>query len=143
MTNFYDTSSLLMKGSSLFDNNEKFAISSITLKELEYIKTAANKDPEIKSAARSLQALLEQHSGSYDVHIFTMDMLDSITNKDLPINDDTKILACAIDYNNKIDIDDTYFITNDLSLKHIANLFFGDGMISSVTVQNDYSGYSI
>lgn len=143
MTNFYDTSSLLMKGSSLFDNDEKFAISSITLKELEYIKTAANKDPEIKGAARSLQALLEQHSGSYDVHIFTIDMLDPITDKDLPINDDTKILACAIDYNNKIDIDDTYFITNDLSLKHIANLFFGDGMISSVTVQNDYSGYSI
>ena len=143
MTKFYDTSSLLIKGASVFDTEEKFAISSITLKELEYIKTAANKDPEIKGAARNLQAALEQHVGSYDVHIFTMNMLEPIIEKDLPINDDTKILACAFDYNNKIDVDDTYFITNDLSLKHIANLFFGDGMIYSVVTQNDYSGYSI
>ena len=75
MTKFYDTSSLLLKGTDLFTTEEKFAISSITLKELENIKTSANKDPEIKFAARRLLASLDEHSGEYDVHIFSMNML--------------------------------------------------------------------
>lgn len=141
MTKFYDTSSLLLKGTNLFNQEEKFAISSITLKELENIKTSANKDPEIKFAARRLLASLDEHQGAYDVHIFTMNMLEPIIEKDLLINDDAKILACAIDYNNKIDVDDTYFVTNDLSLKNIANLFFGDGMIESIGEIEEYSGY--
>jgi len=50
---FYDTSSLLLKAGTLFDENEeKFAISSITLKELEEIKTSFNKDANIKYTAR-------------------------------------------------------------------------------------------
>lgn len=43
MTNnyrFYDTCSLLLRAENLFDNNEHFAISSITLEELENIKTS-------------------------------------------------------------------------------------------------------
>ena len=32
---FYDTSSLLLKVDTLFEDDEKFAISSITLEELE------------------------------------------------------------------------------------------------------------
>ena len=35
---FYDTSSLLLKVDSLFEEEEKFVISSITLEELENIK---------------------------------------------------------------------------------------------------------
>ena len=54
MIKFYDTSSLLLKADTLFENNEKFAISSITLEELEHIKTAANKDADIKYAARKI-----------------------------------------------------------------------------------------
>jgi hypothetical protein len=51
---FYDTSSLLLKANDLFENEEPFLISSITLHELEYIKNASNKDPDIKYAARQL-----------------------------------------------------------------------------------------
>lgn len=51
---FYDTSSLLMARESLFNTQDRFVISSITFKELEYIKTANNKDPETKYAARLL-----------------------------------------------------------------------------------------
>ena len=44
MYNFYDTSSLLLKANTLFeDPTEKIVISSITLKELEEIKTMYNK----------------------------------------------------------------------------------------------------
>ena len=63
---FYDTSSLLLKVDSLFEEEEKFVISSITLEELENIKTAANKDADVKYAARKLTHILDTHMGEYD-----------------------------------------------------------------------------
>lgn len=54
MIKFYDTSSLIKKVNSLFDNNETFVISSITLEELENIKTSSKKDNDLKYAARHL-----------------------------------------------------------------------------------------
>ena len=129
---FYDTCSLLLKANNLFDTNEHFAISSITLEELELIKDSNNKDNEIKYAARRLLHTLDEHHSCYDIHIFTEDMLTPIKDKSLSITNDTKILATAIDYDNKVHPDEVIFVTNDLSLKAIANLFFGDGCIESV-----------
>ena len=57
--NFYDTSSLLLQADKLFENNETFALSSITLEELEHIKTASNKDADVKFAARKVASLLD------------------------------------------------------------------------------------
>ena len=49
---FYDTSSLLLNISDLFSEEDTtVVISSITLQELENIKTSAHKDFSIKSAA--------------------------------------------------------------------------------------------
>ena len=139
---FYDTCSLLLKANTLFDTDEKFAISSITLEELENIKTSNTRDPDIKYAARKLLHTLDEHRGSYDIHIFTQKMLDPILEKDLPITNDMKILATAIDYDNNIHPDEVIFVTNDLALKAIANLFFGDGIIESVEEEDDdYTGY--
>lgn len=139
---FYDTSSLLLKTNNLFDNNEFFAISSITLEELENIKTSTTRDPEIKYQARKLLHQLNEHRGNYDIHIFKEKMLEPIKEKDLSISNDMKILATAFDYNNNIRQDEVIFVTNDLCLKTIANLFFGDGMIESVDEDNDdYQGY--
>jgi len=57
--NFYDTSSLLLKVDNLQKEEEKFVISSITLEELENIKTSTSKDPDIKYAARKLLHYLD------------------------------------------------------------------------------------
>jgi predicted ribonuclease YlaK len=139
---FYDTSSLLLKSNTLFDNDEYFAISSITLEELENIKTSLSRDADIKYTARKLLHSLDENRGKYDIHIFKENMLLPIKEKDLSISNDMKILATAIDYNNTIKIDEVIFVTNDLSLKVIANLFFGDGMIMSVEEDDDdYKGY--
>ncbi len=139
---FYDTSSLLLKSNTLFDNDEYFAISSITLEELENIKTSLSRDADIKYTARKLLHSLDENRGKYDIHIFKENMLLPIKEKDLSISNDMKILATAIDYNNTIKTDEVIFVTNDLSLKVIANLFFGDGMIMSVEEDNDdYKGY--
>ena len=139
---FYDTSSLLLRANNLFDDEEFFAISSITLEELENIKSSGTRDPEIKYTARKLLHSLDENRNKYDTHIFTEDMLDPIREKDLSISNDMKILATAIDYNNRIKTDEVIFVTNDLCLKFIANLFFGDGMIMSVEENDDdYKGY--
>ena len=60
MKYFYDTCSLLSCQHQAFQG-EKFYISSITLKELENIKTSNNKDPEIKFKARKLIHLLNEN----------------------------------------------------------------------------------
>lgn len=139
---FYDTCSLLLKADNLFDEDENIVISSITLEELENIKTSSTRDADIKYSARRLLHMLDEHHGSYGIHIFTEDMLDPIKEKGLSITNDTKILATAIDYDKNVHPDETIFVTNDLALKAIANLFFGDGVIESVEEDNEeYQGY--
>ena len=142
MTNnyrFYDTCSLLLRAENLFDNNEHFAISSITLEELENIKTSQYKDADTKYAARKLLHLLDEYIGEYTVHIYTEDMLKPIVKKELTINNDMKILATAIDYARNHNIQ---FVTNDLSLHMIATLFFDEEDLASVAEDNDdYYGY--
>jgi hypothetical protein len=62
---FYDTSSLLKQVDSLFETEELIAISSITFEELENIKTAANKDADIKYSARKLLHILDNNMDKY------------------------------------------------------------------------------
>ena len=140
---FYDTCSLLLKVDTLFKSEEKIAISSITLQELEEIKTSSVKDIDVKYAARRLLHMLDEYRGCYDVHIFKTEMLKPISDKGLPTqSNDMKILATAIDYDNNVHPDEVIFVTNDLALKSIANLFFGDGIIESVSEDEDnYVGY--
>ena len=136
---FYDTSSLLLKSHDLFDNDEKFAISSITLQELESIKNAFNKDPDIKYAARQLFNELESHYGSYDIVIYKEDFNKYIKN--YIINNDTKILACCCDYQKNHPKKQISFITNDLCLKHIAHIILGPKVESIKDESDSYAGY--
>ena len=142
---FYDTCSLLLKTNHLFnEENVKVVISSISLQELEDIKTANNKDAEIKYSARKLLNILNENPEAYEIWVFKEDMLKSIVEKGFDhINNDLKILACAFDYDCNVHPDETVFVTNDLALKAIANCFFGEDSIESVNeVQLDqYCGY--
>ena len=136
---FYDTSSLLLKADTLFEDEEKFAISSITLEELEHIKTATNKDADIKYAARKLTHILDTHMGEYDVEIFNEGMEKPVAKAGIYINNDAKILACGLSYEKKLGQYIT-FVTNDICLKHLASLFFKD--VESVDEDHDdYLGY--
>lgn len=140
---FYDTCSLLLKVDNLFEETDPIVISSITLNELENIKTATNKDPDVKYAARRLLHMLSEHPEAYEIHIFKMDMLEPIINCGLAVTEDAKILATAIDYDRTRHPDETVFVTNDLALYHIANLFFGSDSIKRVNEEenDDYDGY--
>lgn len=137
MTKFYDTSSLLLKADTLFEDNEYFAISSITLEELEHIKTSANKDADVKYSARKLINSLDNHMGEYDVVFFNEDMAKPIVKAGIFLNNDAKILSCALSYNKKHEVE---FITNDICLKHLAKLFF-DEVESIDENRDDYTGF--
>ena len=135
---FYDTSSLLLKADTLFEDQEKFAISSITLEELEHIKTAANKDADIKYAARKLTHILDTHMGEYDVEIFNEGMEKPVAKAGIYINNDAKILACGLSYEKKLGSGQYItFVTNDICLKHLASLFFK----SVESVDEDHDDY--
>ena len=122
MINFYDTSSLLLKADYLFENeNEYFAISSITLEELEHIKTSANKDSDIKYAARKLLKILDKFLNKYLVVIYSEKPINNLLKKYglSNVNNDSKILGCALNLKEQYNYD-VVFYTNDLNLKQLA-----------------------
>ena len=139
---FYDTCSLLLAGETLFDKGEKFLISSVTIKELERIKTSANKDADVKYSARLLQHLLQKYPEKYEIIIHTSNHETWINELGLDVTDDTRILSDAIWADNVKYPDEVIFVTNDLALYNMANLRFGDGNLESIEEeQDDYLGY--
>lgn len=138
---FYDTCSLLAAGESLFDKEETFVVSSITFKELENIKTSTSKDLDIKYSARLLLHLFNEFPNKYYTVVHSINNEKWIRDTGLEITNDTKILSDAIAFDQQHP-DEVIFVTNDLSLKCLANLYFGDGMIKSVPTEIDtYYGY--
>ena len=142
---FYDTCSLLLKTNNLFDEEDtKVVISSISFQELEDIKTANNKDSEIKYSARKLLNILNDNPKAYEIWVFKEEMLKPIIEKGFDhINNDLRILACAFNYDYTQHPDETVFVTNDLALKAIANCFFGEDSIESVNEEqlDQYTGF--
>lgn len=135
---FYDTCSLLLKADNLFEDNEKFAISSITLNELEHIKTSANKDPEIKCTARHVLKQLDQ--GGYEIVYFKPEYLKPIEEAGYEITNDMKILACA-NHLKEQGNPDLIFVSNDIALRTLAQLFFDRTDIVNDEDNDVYTGY--
>ena len=137
---FYDTSSLLIAGESAF--KEKFAVSSITFKELEHIKSSSHKDAEVKYSARLLTRLFDENPSCYEVVLHRVEYEAPILKRGFEISDDMRILADAYQYDLNVRPDETIFVTNDLCLKHIANCFFGEDSIMSIPQEvDDYKGF--
>ena len=67
----YDTCSLLEQAGHLFETDEySLVITSITLEELENIKTSGNKDADVKFAARKVLTDLDKHYGSFEIILY-------------------------------------------------------------------------
>ena len=140
---FYDTCSLLLKANHLWDeNDETLVISTITLEELEHIKTASNKDPDVKFAARKVAHELDEHYGEYQVMIWNHACMDFINEHQLPLNEDSKILSCAYEFSKLLKEGDTItFITNDLCCKHLARACLDMPVESYEEEVYEYDGY--
>lgn len=112
---FFDTSSLLLLSDEEFE--KPFIISSVTLAELEHIKTSKTKDEAVKAQARHVLRMLDGNC-YYETLIHRTTYELTIADLDFEINNDTKILSDALHYNDTVG--PIEFYTNDLSLHQIA-----------------------
>lgn len=135
---FYDTNAVLFLQDKLLNSNEKFAISSTTLLELEHIKVSRNKDEETKYRARKVLHILDENPEYYDVVIVNNKILEIIDNFGLENTPDNQICACAST------IDNVLFVTNDIACKTIAKWIFGLNISSVFNNGNEiYKGYQV
>lgn len=135
---FYDTNAVLFLQDKLLNSNEKFAISSTTLLELEHIKVSRNKDEETKYRARKILHILDENPEYYDVVIVNNKILEIIDNFGLENTPDNQICACAST------IDNVLFVTNDIACKTIAKWIFGLNISSVFNNGNEiYKGYQV
>jgi len=135
---FLDTNALLSGNLPA----ENFAISSITLKELENIKNSERKSDEVKYKAR--RALRDLDIVDHEVVTFQNKMLKPLKKLDLEINDDAKIVACAC-YLNKpyfySKSKDIEFVTGDRACRNIAQLVLKHVTPVEEVKEEEYFGY--
>lgn len=131
MNNYYvyDTSALLESIDILFKEDKNIIIPSTVLEELDKIKDQKN-----NLQVHKLIHLLKEHKHEYEIYIYNSKMNEEIFNLGIDvITPDMKILAVAITYDKKVHPDETIFVTNDINLQNIANLYFGEDSIIEVT----------
>ena len=138
---FYDTCSLLLRAGNLFDKPEDFIISSITLQELENIKTSTNKDDNVKFSARQLLHDLDEHFDQYLIINYQNTYAQNIIQRDFELTNDTKILSCYLECVRLFPEEKIVFITNDLALKSIARVFTSNVQSLEEDKPDDYTGY--
>ena len=138
---FYDTNAIIDLQDKIFEDN--FCISSISLQEMENIKTSSRKDDETKYKARKALHLLDENKDKYEVVIYTIAMENYIVEKQLEITPDTKIIAsCAFSKGLLPQDTDFVFVTNDIACKMIASKIF-DLEVESVGEKelDEYKGF--
>lgn len=131
----YDTCSLLEQAGHLFNSDEfTLVISSITLEELENIKTSGNKDPDVKYAARKVLTDMDEHYGAFEIVLYNDSFGDMMMRDGISLSNDAKIIACARHFAAKHPQDEVIFVTNDLICRHIASMYF----ITEKVIEEDY-----
>lgn len=134
---FYDTDALLVLGDRAF--NEEFALSSVTLQELENIKISRNKSDEIKYQARTIVRLLDENSDKYNVVVYDDNIAQIIHMHKMQEYPDTQIIASAKYLSEK---ENVTFISGDIACKIIASKIF-DLEVESVGENklDEYKGF--
>lgn len=133
--NFYDTCALLSLQEKAFEDT--FLISSVTLQELEHIKTSATKDAETKYCARKVVHLLDEYCGFYEVILY--DGQIQRYAPDLEDTNDNRIITCAV--GSTCNHSDVVFVTNDLCCKLIAESVGLNCSYMTDQKQDKYCGY--
>ena len=142
---FYDTCSLLNGYIGIFKNiqDNPFAISNITLSEIESIKTSKFKDDEVKFKAKKVSQLLNFFYDSYTIVNYNKDW-DSTYLEPNPIlldNNDSRIIICAFVYAEKHP--DLVFVTDDINCNNIAKNIGLQVKPLNINRPSDYTGYMV
>lgn len=142
---FYDTCSLLNGYKTAFKDvvTEPFAISNLTLLEIEDIKTSKSKDNDIKYKARKVSQLLNFYYGKYNIINYQKDW-DSTYLEPNPIlldNNDSRIILTALIYSENNP--DLIFVTDDLNCNNIARSIGLTTNLLTRTIESSYTGYIV
>ena len=138
---FYDTCALLEAQQTVFEEDAKILISSITINELEDIKTSGRKDEDVKYAARKLLHLLNQNEDKYEIILYKSIYDDYIKNFDLPYTNDSKIIISVVAFMKENPEEVVTFVTNDLACKTIAKSIGLNTRFQLDEEEDYYTGY--
>lgn len=138
---FVDTNILLSHLDQL-ENEDFFFLSSVTLEELEDIKTNKNKTEDLRYAARKAVRFLDKNENKYDVVIFNSFIGKNYIPDNLIINNDAMIIGCAayIQYDQKINIT---FVSDDILARMIAKKCFELDVSDIDDIEQIYKGYKV
>ena len=137
---FYDTN-VLLGHLDVVDQGGSFYLSSVTLIELEEIKTSARKTEDVRYAARRAVEWLDKHEDKYKIIIYEEGYEDYLLGeyRDHPLND-FKIVACAVGVN--AEECRIKFVSDDILARLIASMSFGL-VVEKPTIVSDskYTGF--
>ena len=117
---FLDTN-ILLKHLGKVEKLNKFYISSITLQELEDIKTSGKKSEDVRYAARRAVRWLNENESKYECILYSEVMSQP---RDDSYSNDCKIIQCCVEVIRN-ENDPVTFLTDDLLCKLIAQREFG------------------
>lgn len=147
MAKFYDTNALLELGEAVLED-EKFYFSSISLIELENIKTNRNKSDEVKYKARRIIRILDENEDSYEVVIYDGWCAEELEKASLDATPDNKICACYLKLKSYFDWNEqdfnVEFVTGDICCRAIAREHLGINTTRiNDTEEEIYKGYKL
>ena len=119
---FYDTNALLELMEEVLI--EPFVISSVTLEELENIKTSKTRTEETRYKARKVVHLLDENRDKYEVVIYTEKTATFLNMFTIEVTNDSKICACAKQWKRNHEDNKLIFVTNDICCRVIAEDVF-------------------
>lgn len=116
-------------------------MSSVTLNELEDIKTSSRKDEDAKQKARNLLKLLNENMNQFNVAIETSMGHEKLTEMGLPNTPDNLIICAALIVQQTYK--DLCFVTDDLACRIIAGCYGLPTQSSKnhVSQESDYRGF--
>lgn len=139
---FLDTN-ILLSHLDAIEKEDKFLLSSVTLSELESIKTSGNKSEDIKYAARKAEHFLDENKDKYEVIVYDINAKCDFLEYGLEDTPDNRIMRCAEYAKDVAGYNDLVFVTNDILCGLIAKNYFRlrvEG-ITDTTSYEEYKGF--
>lgn len=139
---FYDTCALL--NIDIEKIEDKIYLSSVTLNEIEHIKTSKSKDDDVKFKARKITRWLKDNEEKYECIVADKDIYELVEDFNLEISNDNLIIATAYDLQDDChDLTrEVEFYTNDICCYNIAKNVFNlkCNTVNSENIEK-YKGY--
>lgn len=136
---FVDTNILLSHLDEL-KKEDFFYLSSVSIEELENIKTSSRKSESIKYSARKVVRWLSENPNRYEIIVYDSVIAKTLNKTNLEDTNDNRIISSAkhVEQNR----DNLIFVTNDILAKLIAKLYFSL-VVESIEnhSKDEYKGY--